>query len=147
MTKYLPARRGLGWLDPVFDPFDRDFDEFFNRMWPARGAMIKAGFKLDVREKDNEYLVEADLPGIKKEEIHIDLDEGRLTISVEREEKTEEEKKDYVHRERRYSSMSRSIYLAGAKQEGITAKMENGVLDITIPKEAAPASKVDIQIE
>lgn len=147
MTKYLPARRGLGWLDPVIDPFSHDIDEFFNRMWPARGAMVKPGFKLDVQEKDNEYLVDAELPGVKKEEIKIDLDEGRLTITVEREEKTEEEKKNYIHKERRYSSMSRSIYLAGAKKEGVTAKMENGVLNIIIPKEPKPATKVDIKIE
>ena len=75
------------------------------------------------------------------------MNEGRMTISVQREENIKEEKKNYVHRERRFSSMSRSLYLDDAKSTGIKAKLENGVLSIKVPKENKPNKSVKIDIE
>lgn len=83
----------------------------------------------------------------EKEEINLELkDDGRLTISVEREESLEEEKKNYVHRERRYSSMQRSIYLRDAKTEGVKAQLKDGILRIIVPKEEAQGGTHRIQI-
>lgn len=148
MTGLIPFnKKESGLLDLNFDLFDYDLDDVFNRSWPVRHGIVRETFKLDVQDKDNEYLVQADLPGIKKEEIKIDLDAGRLTISVEREEKIDEKKKNYVHRERRCTSMSRSMSLADAKSEGIKAKLDEGVLTITIPKEAKIETAVSIDIE
>ena len=70
-----------------------------------------------------------------------------MTISVQREENINEENKNYVHKERRFSSMSRSLYLDDAKSDGIKAKLENGVLNIKVPKESKPDSSVKIDIE
>lgn len=148
MTGLVPFnKKESGLLDLNFDLFDYDLDDVFNRIWPVRRGIVRETFKLDIQDKDNEYLVQADLPGIKKEEIKIDLDAGRLTISVEREEKIDEEKKNYVHKERRCTSMSRSMALADAKSEGIKAKLDEGVLTITIPKEAKTETAVNINIE
>jgi len=61
-----------------------------------------------VQQNDNEYLIEAELPGVNKDEIGVDLNDGRLNISVKREENINEEKKNYIHRESRFASMSRS---------------------------------------
>lgn len=77
----------------------------------------------------------------------MELNDGRLTISIEREESEERQEKKYLHRERRYSSMSRSIYLGNAKDEDITAKLEDGVLCIIVPKKEEIDKTKTIPIE
>jgi HSP20 family protein len=122
-------------------------DDFFNDTWSPRRSLMYDTFKLDVQENDKEYCIEAELPGVKKEEINLELNEGRLTISINREESIDEEKKNYIHKERRFSSMQRSIYLADAKGDGVKAKLEEGVLNITVPKQEKLDSTVKINIE
>ena len=143
-------RRNRGLVDRGFGDF-RDFytmvDDFFNDSWPSRRSFTRDTFKIDVQENDSEYLIEAELPGVDREEVNIDMNEGRMTISVQREENINEENKNYVHKERRFSSMSRSLYLDDAKSDGIKAKLENGVLNIKVPKESKPDSSVKIDIE
>ena len=143
-------RRNRGLVDRGFGDF-RDFytmvDDFFNDSWPSRRSFARDTFKIDVQENDSEYLIEAELPGVDREEVNIDMNEGRMTISVQREENINEENKNYVHKERRFSSMSRSLYLDDAKSDGIKAKLENGVLNIKVPKENKPDSSVKIDIE
>ena len=143
-------RRNRSLVDRGFGDF-RDFynmvDDFFNDSWPSRTSFARDTFKIDVQENDNEYLIEAELPGVDREEVNIDMNEGRMTISVQREENINEENKNYVHKERRFSSMSRSLYLDDAKSDGIKAKLENGVLNIKVPKESKPDSSVKIDIE
>ena len=102
---------------------------------------------MDVVDKEKEYVIEAELPGVKKEELSLDIQDGQLRISIEREEKVDEEKKNYIHKERRYSSMSRSVYLGDASADSIKAKLDNGVLTITIPKTEKPEVKSKIEIE
>lgn len=75
------------------------------------------------------------------------MNDGRLTIFVKREEAINEEKKNYIHKERRYCSMSRGIYLVDAQSEGIKAKLDNGVLSITVPKQDKTQNKSRIEIE
>jgi HSP20 family protein len=105
-------------------------------------------FKLDVQDKEKEYLIEAELPGVKKEEITLEMHDGQLMIGIQREEKVDEEKKNYIHKERRYCSMNRSVYLADADTENIKAKLDNGVLEITVPKvEKSVSQKNKIEIE
>lgn len=143
-------RRNKDLMKRDFDDFG-DFynmvDDFFNFNWPSRKNFMRDTFKLDVQEGENKYLVEAELPGIDKNEVNIEMNEGTLKISVKIEENVNEEKKNYIHKERRYSSMSRSIYLDDAKSEGIKASLENGVLKITVPKESKPNNSVKIDIE
>lgn len=142
-------RKNKSLISRDFDDFG-DFynmvDDFFNN-WPSKKNFMKDSFKVDVQEQDNKYLVEAELPGIDKNEVNIEMNEGRLNISVKREENINEEKKNYVHKERRFSSMSRSIYLEDAKSEDIKASLENGVLKIIIPKESRPNNSIKIDIE
>ena len=135
MRNLLPIRRmgDRGFLD-----FYKTMDDFF----------LSAGtIKLDVQEKDEEYIVEAEVPGYKKEEISVDLSDETLTISAKREERKEEEKKNYVHKERKYESASRSIYLPGAIEEGIKAKLSDGMLSINVPKNKKEKSRSKIEIE
>ena len=93
-------------------------------------------FKVDVRELEDSYLVEAELPGFKKDEIKISFKNGELTIDAEKREETEETSKDknYVHREMRYSSMSRTLYFENVEKEGLKAKLTDGILEVKVPK-------------
>ena len=118
---------GFNNLYDMVDDFFRDSSVF------DRNLMMDT-FKLDVKETDQAYGIEAELPGIAKEEVSLDLVENRLTISVNREEQKDEEKENYIHRERKTSSMSRSVCLRDADMEKATAKLENGILEVRIPK-------------
>lgn len=117
-----------------FDDFYNMLDDFFTNPLTMSRNLMNDSFKLDIKDKEDKYVVEVDLPGVNKEEIDLSLNEGRLTISIEREEKEDKEEKNYIHRERRYSSMSRSVYLGDIKDEDVKAKLEDGVLCIEIPK-------------
>ncbi len=146
MAGLIPFNRNLGIRTPGFADFYNMLDDFFSDTWSKR-SLAGSTFKVDVRDNEREYLIEAELPGVKKEEVNIEMFEGRLTVSVDREEDIQEEKKNYLHRERFYSSMKRSIYLADARPEGITAKMQDGVLKIDVPKSVKEDHSIKIDVE
>ncbi len=148
MSGLIPFNRNRSIMRATgFEDFYNMLDDFFTDMKPSSRNLINGSFKLDVRENENEYLLDAELPGVKKEEIKIDLNDGKFTISVQREENIDEKKDNYLHRERRFGSMQRSIYLADIKNEGIVAKFENGILEVTIPKKSLPEKAQQIQIQ
>ena len=121
------------------DPFDRFF----------RGADL-AEFRTDVRDQGDKYLVEADLPGFAKEDIHLDLEGDVLTIRAERHSEYEDKEKqgDYIRCERSYGSYSRSFDVSEIERDGIKAKLDNGVLKITLPKkQTKPVEKQSLPIE
>ena len=130
-----------------FSDFDNMLDDFFTEGWPFGKSRMGGTFKIDIQENDKDYVVEAELPGAKKDDVSIDYDEGKLKISVKHCDESEEKKKNYIHKERHCSSMSRSVYLENAKSEGISAKMENGVLSIAVPKLDKPDTSKRIPIE
>ena len=97
--------------------------------------------KTDVKETDQGYEVDVDLPGFKKDEIHLELNDGYLTISTEKSlEKDEENKKGKMLRQERYAGvMQRSFYVGkNLTEEDIKASYESGVLHVSIPKKDAP---------
>lgn len=148
MTGLVPFnRRNTGLLSTGFEDFYNMLDDFFSDNWSSRRNLERDTFKINVQQNDNEYLIEAELPGVSKDEINVDLNDGRLNISVEREEKINEEKKNYIHRESKFSSMSRSIYLDDADSKGIKAKLDNGVLSITVPRQEKAVKVEKIEIE
>ncbi|MGI5881772.1 MAG: Hsp20/alpha crystallin family protein [Dethiobacteria bacterium] len=146
MATLIPFNSNLGIGMPGFGNLYNMLDDFFSDTWTKR-SQAKGTFRVDVRDNEKDYLIEAELPGVNKEEVDIELDEGRLTISVNREQNIQEEKENYLHRERFFSSMKRSIYLADARVEGIGAKMQDGVLSIHIPKNVEDNHAVKINIE
>lgn len=143
-------RKNRSLISRDFDEFG-DFynmiDDFFNSNWMSKRNFMRDTFKVDVQEEADKYLVEAEMPGIDKKNINIEIDEGNLRVSAVTEENINEEKKNYIHRERRRSSMSRSIYLKDAKSEDIKASLENGVLKITVPKESRSNNSIKIDID
>lgn len=148
MTGLVPFnRKNTGLRNTGFGDFYNMLDDFFSDSWSPSRSLERDTFKINVQQNDTEYLIEAELPGISKEEIKLDLNDGRLSISVQREEKINEEKKNYIHRESRFSSMSRSIYLEDADSKGIKAKLDNGVLNITVPRQERTVKAERIEIE
>jgi HSP20 family protein len=135
----LSARRDLFNLDNFFDNFFSDsFAGFFTAAHPI---------KADVKETDKEYIIEADMPGVKKEDIRLELENGVLTLGVEHNEQIDEERENYIRRERRYGSYCRSFRADGVKEDKVSAKYDNGVLTVKLPKaeEAKPKShRIDI---
>ena len=102
----------------------------------------------DIYEEDGKYFIEVDVPGFKKEDIKIECDKGNLKIVAEKHSNKEEHnKKKYIHRERKYAQMSRSILLADANEESIQAKLEEGVLTIKVPKKEQVDTSKRIMIE
>ena len=130
-----------------FEDFYNVLDDFFTKPLSGSRSLMNDTFKLDIKDEGDKYVIEAELPGVKKEEIDLDLREGRFTISVERKEEKEEKEKDYLHRERRYSSMSRSMYLGDVKDEDISARLKDGVLCIEVPKDEESERTKKIPIE
>ncbi|HPF18816.1 MAG: Hsp20/alpha crystallin family protein [Bacillota bacterium] len=149
MTGLIPFNRGRRELTPQTstDSFYNMLDDFFSNDWPFRRTLSYDTFKVDVVDEDKSYVVEAELPGVEKKDINVQLNEGRLQISVAREEAKEETDKRYIHRERRYTSMSRSVYLEDARAEDVSAKLEDGVLRVVVPKEEKAVHSIVVDVE
>ena len=125
--------------------FDNDWMNFpfmDNDFWggkknPLYGKHAQNMMKTDIREKDGSYELDVDLPGFKKDEIKVQLNDGYLTLSAAKGlDKDEQDKKgNYIRRERYAGSMSRSFYVGDAvTQQDIKAKYEDGILKISVPK-------------
>jgi len=124
-----------------YNPFD-ELEEMQRRFF---GETAVRDFKTDIRDEGDQYLLEADLPGFKKEDISVNIEGETLTIRAEHSESTEEKdsKGNYIKRERSYGSFSRSFDMTGIRTEDVAAAYENGVLKLTLPKkqETLPASR------
>ncbi len=125
--------------DNLFDDmFGFDFDREFDRMMrPLYGKHSQNMMKTDVRETEDSYELDIDLPGFKKDEITIQLDNGYLSISASKGLDKNEENKDgkYIRRERYAGSMNRTFYVGSQlTQQDIQAKFEDGILKISVPK-------------
>ena len=135
----LPSIFGENLFDEMMN---FDFDKEFERMTrPLYGKHNKNMMKTDVRETDNSYELDIDLPGFKKDEINVQLDNGYLNIQAAKGLDKDEEKKDgqYIRRERYAGSMSRTFYVGNQlTQNDIHAKFEDGILKLSIPKKDAP---------
>ena len=132
----------------LFDDFMNDFrlPAFPDVDKELYGKHAKNLMKTDVKETEKGYEVDMDLPGFKKDEIQMELNDGVLTISAAKGlNKDEEDKKgNYIRRERYAGSTSRSFYVGnGVKNEDVHAKFENGVLRLSIPKKAAEEIEAD----
>ncbi len=132
MYSLIPRRGNIVRRGRDYDVFDM-MDDFFNRSLSEPTSNTR-GMKTDIRQTDNDYIIEADLPGFDKKDIKLELKNNYLTISANKEEENEETKEGYLRRERRCGQVCRSFYVEGISQEDIGAKFNNGVLEITLPK-------------
>ncbi|RKX77927.1 MAG: Hsp20/alpha crystallin family protein [Spirochaetes bacterium] len=131
MNTLVKLRRNDGLS--LWNDFDRMVDSLFKDMpyWDTNLPSV------DVREEEDKYIIEADLPGLNEKEIDVKTEKGLLTVSSRKDEKKEEKKGEYLIRERRSSSFSRSFRLPeDVDKEKIEASYRNGVLTLELPKRA-----------
>ena len=123
-----------------FDPF-RTLDDIERSFFANTPAVTS--FRTDVSDDGDSYKLEAELPGFKKEDISIDIDNECLTISAERSFDKKDDKNNYVKRERYYGSYSRSFDVSNIDIDKIEASYTDGILTLILPKKAAeiPASR------
>jgi len=133
-----------------FDPFNDLVDDLFKGFlvrpmayapYEGREAVLRA--KVDVAEKNGAYLVSAELPGVKKEDIQVSIDGAQVTLSAEvKREREVSEGERMLHLERSYGKITRSFTLPQELDESkVEAKFRDGVLELTLPKKAAEARK------
>lgn len=133
LTRYDPFETGI-------EPFDDLFRGFFR---PVRMDRELPQFKMDVKENEKAYTVHADLPGVKKEDIHVSIEGNTVAISAEtRSESEQKEGEKVLKRERSYGKVYRSFSLgADIDEASATARYNDGVLELVLPKKVAAASK------
>jgi HSP20 family protein len=131
-----------------YDPFNELVDDLFKGFlvrplaYEGRGAEVLPRLKVDVAEKNGAYVVKGELPGVKKEDIHISVDGAQVTLEAEvkQEKSTEEER--VLHTERTYGKVSRVFTLPQEVDEAkVQAKFQDGVLELQLPKKQAAARR------
>ncbi|MFZ5523867.1 MAG: Hsp20/alpha crystallin family protein [Pseudomonadota bacterium] len=145
ITRYDPFSR-LARFDPFWD-MDEVFDRFMMRPVAREGMDIEPQIKMDVKESNGDYKIKAEIPGVKKDDIHVSIDGNRVSISAEvRQEKEEKEGERVIRSERSYGMASRSFSLADEVDQGkVQAKYADGVLELTLPKKPG-SSRREISI-
>ena len=122
-----------------FSLFDNMFDDMFRDPFFTNSSTTKL-MKTDIQEKDNNYILDMDLPGYEKDDVKSQLKDGYLTITALKNTSNEEkdEKGNYISKERYCGKCSRSFYVGDTvKEEDIKASFKNGILQLTFPKEVA----------
>ena len=128
-----------------FDPF-RELEDMERSFWG--GSNNLSAFRTDVIDTGDAYKLESELPGFKKEDIKIDVENDCLTISAERKLDEEEKQKNFIKRERFYGSFSRSFDVSGVNVDGIEAAYNDGILKLTMPKKVEtvpPTRRLEIK--
>ncbi len=130
MFGMIPFERSDNNIFDLFDNFQKQFFRNSNATLPA--------FRADIRDLDDKFVLDAELPGFNKEDISLDLKEGILTIKAEHKDSQDQknDKGEYIRRERRYGSFARSFDVSGIDESGISAAYKNGILEVTLPKQA-----------
>lgn len=153
-TALAPYGDPFALMRQMSSDFDRAFEGWPSFRWPAfrsRPTVEAAAWfpVIDVLEKDNRLITKVDLPGLKKEDVKVEVTDGHLAISGERKRESEEKKDKFYRCEREYGSFYRAVPLPeGAKLEDVKATFADGVLEVSVPlpaKAEAKARTVEIQ--
>jgi HSP20 family protein len=156
-TTLVPARSTrdpLALLRQMTSELDRAFEDWPSFRWPsfahfATSESAAWSPKIDVFERDNRLVTRVDLPGLKKEEVSVEVTDGHLALSGERKHEKEEKKDNFYRSEREYGSFYRAVPLPqGVKLEDVKATFSEGVLEVSVPLPAKPEANVrKVQIE
>ncbi|CAA7602161.1 Hsp20/alpha crystallin family [Acididesulfobacillus acetoxydans] len=141
-----PYRRGAIQVPENLLPVESLFANFFSDPFFSSIPWGMSGMKVDIKDTEKAYVLEADIPGIKKEDLRLEFDNGCLSIAVERAEDTKSEQDKYLRQERRFTSAARTFAFDDVEPEQISAHYENGVLRVTLPKKDVSAKAQQIQI-
>ncbi len=142
--KFLIKKSPDGFIKTVNDEISSILNRNFDSLFPEyifTEDMDKLSIPVEIQEKDSEYKVKAELPGVKKEDLDIDIDKNQIIINAKKEAENEENTKSYRKSEFRYGEFSRAVYFPiDIDVEKTTAKLEHGILKITAPKIQAEKS-------
>jgi HSP20 family protein len=135
--------------DEFLMPFSNLFDEFFNESFDFLGKDFfdKGSYpKVDVRDEETQIVIEAEIPGLTKEQVSVELDNGVLKIKGEKKIVDDKKSKTYVHKELKHSSFCRSFSVGNnVNIDNLTAKFENGILEIVLPKKVIEPKKEEVK--
>ena len=134
----MPSIFGENLFDDDWMNFPFTDEAFWGKKNPLYGKHAQNMMKTDIRETENQFELDIDLPGFKKEDVNLDLKDGYLTISADKalDKDEKDDKGRYIRQERWSGSCSRSFYVGDAvKPEDVHAKFENGILQIALPKQ------------
>ena len=122
-------------------------DRFFRHFFDMGDMVGAAGFRVDVREQEDAYILEAELPGVRPEDVTLTTEDDVLTIAADVNTEKKSDRSGYLYSERRTGHMERCFNLEGIRQEDITAASLNGVLTVTLPKMQPEPAKAARRIE
>lgn len=133
LIPFYGRRKGLR---PMFSDIENFMERVFNEdlFWvPVFGQPFKA----DIKDTEREYIIEAELPGLEREDITITYKDDTLNISIRRDEVIDETRENFIRKERRTGNIERRFYLESVDEEKISAKYKNGLLTVVLPKKEA----------
>jgi HSP20 family protein len=148
------SRDPFALLRQMTSELDRAFEDWPSFRWPSFGQSatpetVAWSPKIDVFERANRLVTRVDLPGLKKEDVSVEVTDGHLALSGERKHEKEEKKDNFYRSEREYGSFYRAVPLPeGVKLEDVKATFADGVLEVSVPLPAKPEATVrKVQIE
>jgi HSP20 family protein len=153
LIRWNPARELAAWPSDLFGiqrEMNRMFDGFFNRgLQDGDSALTAWTPAVDIAERDDEYLVKVELPGVNKDDVKITLESNILTIRGEKKQEKETKKENYHRVERSYGSFERSLTLpTTVKSDKIDANYKDGVLMVSLPKaEEAKTKQIEVKVK
>ncbi len=140
MFTMVPYRR---YLQRPSSPFEAMLkDPFFRPFFNGSDRMLESSFRVDIRETESAYTIEAEMPGLNEEQIKLEVDNDVLTISADYESENNQEENGMTYSERRSGHMERSFNLDGIEQNDISANYKNGLLYVNLPKAKAEEKTV-----
>lgn len=140
MASILPYDRYNRLARSAF-PFDDVFGD-----WLAP-VSTPADFKMDVEDAGDKYVVSAHVPGVKRDQVDVELNEGRLSITVDKKDSDEEKAKNYLQKETGEYSCTRGVFLKDAATTGLSAKLADGILTVNVPKQDQNANVTKVSID
>ncbi len=140
------GRRNVGVPRQIGNLFDdRFFRSFFDMSDIMGSSGLSCGFRVDIKNLKDSYVLEAELPGLQEDQINLSIDDDTLKISAEAKSASGENEEVY-YRERRYGHCERSFNLEGIRQDDITAEYKNGILYVNLPKQQPEPKKAERRI-
>ncbi len=121
------------------------YDDFWDDFMPS--INVNEAMKCDIYEKGDKSFIEMDIPGFKKEDINVAVDNKYLTITAKREDSHEDKERNYIRKERSYGQFSRSFYIGNVSEDAIEAEFKDGILTVAIPKEKKEDKKKQITVK
>lgn len=140
MASILPYDRYNRLARSAF-PFDDVFGD-----WLAP-VSTPADFKMDVEDAGDKYVVSAHVPGVKRDQVDVELNEGRLSITVDKKDSDEEKAKNYQQKETGEYTCTRGVFLKDAATTGLSAKLADGILTVNVPKQDQNANVTKVSID